>query len=229
MVRKLSVTWIAALVGVFLMSTSSPVKAGISFVNSDPLVWELACDPAACTENLGQSATIEFSFSAFNDASVVDDTFLQMHISVTNNGIAGEDGDLTTLAMEMPTNIISTVSPIFPGDPSGSPSGLPEGWIAGYSPEGASLNPFGPFDMCLRANSNPGADPLKCESGPSGGVTPGQTTTFDFLIGIDTDEFPLVSALAFTDANGEEFTGVDAFRGLFGDSIVNSDNADNQG
>ena len=228
MVRKLSITGIAALFGVFLASAASPVKGGISFVNNDPLVWELACDPAACTENLGQSATIEFSFSDFSDAIDADDKFLQMHISVTNNGIEGEDGDLTTLAMEMPTDIIESVQALSSAPGAPAVSGLPEGWIAGYDPEGANLNPFGPFDMCLRANDHPGADPLNCHSGPTGGVTPGQTATFNFLIGIDSTVFPTVSAVQYADAN-ESFTGVEAFRGLFGDSIVNSDNADNQG
>ena len=216
MVRRLSLTWMVALFGLSLAYTADPANADGAIVNVDPLAWELACPPAACTENLGQTSYIEFRFTDLSDIVDPTDTFLNMSVLVINGGIAGQDGDLATLGMEMPTDIISSVAftSVDPGPQSE--------WAAGYSPEGVSLSPYGAFDMCLQSKkANQTLSPenrLKCESGNEVGVAAGDSATFSFLIGIDSPGG--VSALTYTDSTPETFFGADAFRGIFSEEVM---------
>jgi hypothetical protein len=231
MLRKISVAFMAAFFGVSLTYVANPAKADLdlivdgTIVNSSPLVWELACPPAACTEFLGQTALIEFSFSKFAlDGGGFSDTKLNMHVQVANTGLINLDGDLATLAMQMPTNYISSVDPVEMTSPLQFPSSQ---WNAGYGVDAVSLNPFGNnFDLCLQTSNNSLSDSnkLKCESGSAVGVSPEETATFDFLINV-VDEIDLLAtsgaqALVYTDSANTTFTGVDAFRGIFGESIV---------
>ncbi|MBT5107754.1 MAG: hypothetical protein HOM25_03650 [Rhodospirillaceae bacterium] len=225
MLRKLSLAWMAALFGLSLAYTADTAKADGAIVNVDPLAWELACPPAACTENLGQTTYIEFRFTDLSDVVDPGDTFLNMKVLIINTGIAGQDGDLATLAMEMPTDYISSVAftSVNPGPQSE--------WAAGYSPEAVSLTPFGAFDMCLQSKKSQQTlsddAKLKCESGNEVGVAAGESATFNFLIGVSSPGG--VSDLSYIDANGDEFFAEDAFRGLFAEAVATADNAQGSG
>lgn len=217
--NALGKTWLFGLAALGVLALGTPRADAIEFTNTDPLVWDLDCAVAPCTENLGQTALATFTFTDFSDADDPADTMIRMELEVAAG--ATNTGVLTTLAMELPTSLIVSAS-LF------STSGdAPNFNLFYYAPEDVTLPPYGPFDACFQTKEdNNLGNGVGCQAGTvADGLAAGQSNTWlvDFILNTT------VASLAFTDGDDTDFTGDDAFRGLFADSVVNADNRQGTG
>jgi hypothetical protein len=109
-------------------------------------------------------------------------------------------------------------------------------WSGAFASETSTMEGFGPFDICIQesdhdqtancqsvSGANKGHDKVH-ENEPVYGLESGETAIFTMILATTVD----ISTLRYTDrTNHPEFEGADAFRGIFGETVIH--NFENQG